>query len=108
MSEGGSENATLHVVETATGTILPDSIDRAKYVGVTGWRPDGKSFYYMRFPKLTPGESPNDSELRPVAYLHELGRDPDRDPAVFGFGVDPSLPFAPTDFAVVPTTPNTT
>jgi len=106
VSEGGSENATLHVVETANGTILPDTIDRAKYVGVTGWRPDGKSFYYMRFPKLAPGESPNDSELRPVAYLHTLGSDPDKDPAVFGFGVDPSLTFAPTDFAIVGTAPN--
>ncbi len=106
VSEGGSENATLHVVETATGTMLPDTIDRAKYVGITGWRPDEKSFYYMRFPKLAPGESANDSELRPVAYLHTLGNDPDKDPAVFGFGVDPALHFEPTDFAVVGTTPN--
>lgn len=106
VSEGGSENATLHVVQTADGTILPDTIDRAKYVGVTGWRPDGKSFYYMRFPKLAPGESPNDSELRPVSYLHTLGSDPDKDPAVFGIGVDPSLPFVPTDFPIVVTSPN--
>lgn len=106
VSEGGSENATLHVVETARGTILPDTIDRAKYVGITGWRPDGTSFYYMRFPKLLPGESPNDSELRPVAFLHEIGRNPDADPAVFGIGVDPAVSFVPTDFPIVVTTPN--
>ncbi len=108
VSEGGSENATLHVVETATGTILPDSIDRAKYVGVTGWRPDGKSFYYMRFPKLTPGESPERLRTSPRRLPARTRTRSRPRPAVFGFGVDPSLPFAPTDFAVVATTPNST
>ena len=56
ISEGGSEAAVIHVVETATGRVLPDAIDRAYYIGVTSWRPDGNSFYYVRFPKLKPGE----------------------------------------------------
>ncbi len=101
ISEGGSEAAVIHVVETATGTVLPDAIDRAYFVGVTSWLPDGKSFYYVRFPQLKPGESPLLKETRAVNYLHVLGRDPDRDVPVFGYGVDPNLPFAPTDFPVV-------
>jgi prolyl oligopeptidase len=101
ISEGGSEASVIHVVETATAQVLPDAIDRAYYIGVTSWLPDGKSFYYVRFPKLRPGESETDKETRAVAYLHVLGRDPDRDAAVFGYGVNPKVPFATTDFPIV-------
>ncbi len=100
ISEGGSEAAVIHVVETSTARVLPDAIDRAYYVGVTSWLPDD-SFYYVRFPKLKPGESELDKETRGVAYLHVLGADPDKDVAVFGYGVDPKVPCAPTDFPLV-------
>jgi prolyl oligopeptidase len=105
ISEGGSEAAVIHVVETATARILPDSIDRAYFGGVTSWLPDNDSFYYIRFPKLKPGEPQTDKETRAVAYLHVLGRDPDSDPAVFGYGVNPNLTFAATDLPVVIYTP---
>jgi len=105
ISEGGSEAEVIHIVETATGNVLPDAIDRAYYIGVTSWLPDGSSFYYTRFPKLKPGEPETDKETRPVAYLHVLGHDPDKDPAIFGYGVDPKVPFAPTDFPVIEYSP---
>ena len=34
-------------------------------------------------------------------YLHVLGRDPDRDVPIFGYGVNPSVPFDKTDFPIV-------
>lgn len=101
ISEGGSEAAVIHVVDTATGTVLPDSIDRAYYVGVTSWLPDNNSFYYVRFPALKPGEPETDKETRAVAYLHVLGRDPNRDVPVFGYNVNPKIPFGTTDFPVI-------
>ena len=101
ISEGGSEAEVIHVVETATGRVLPDAIDRAYFVGATSWLPDGKSFYYVRFPKLQPGEPATDKETRAVNYLHVLGRDPDRDVPVFGYGVDPKVAFGTTDFPIV-------
>jgi len=104
-TEGGSEAATLRIVETATGNVLPDAIDRTKYLGVTSWRSDDASFYYLRFPKLAPGQSPNEGELKPVVYLHVLGRDPEQDPAVLGFGVGHSTDIVPIDFPSVVTTP---
>jgi prolyl oligopeptidase len=101
ISEGGSEAEVIHVVDTATAEVLPDAIDRAYYIGPTSWLPDGNSFYYVRFPKLAPGEPQTDKEKRAVAYLHVLGRDPDRDVAVFGYDVNPKIPFGLTDFPVV-------
>ena len=100
ISEGGSENAVIHVV-SVTGRQLPDSIDRSLFVGVTSWLPDGKSFYYVRFPELKPGEPETMKETRAVNYLHVLGRDPSKDPAVFGYDVNPSVHFELTDFPIV-------
>lgn len=105
ISEGGSEAEVIHVVDTATDRILPDAIDRAYYIGATSWLPGGDSFYYVRFPKLRPGEPETDKEKRAVAYLHVLGRDPDRDVAVFGYDVNPKVPLGLTDFPIVVTSP---
>ena len=105
ISEGGSEASVIRVVDTATGEVLPDAIDRAYFVGVTSWLPDNKSFYYVRFPALKPGEPETDKETRAVNYLHVLGSDPDKDVAVFGYGVDPKITFAPTDFPIVAYSP---
>jgi prolyl oligopeptidase len=105
VSEGGSEASVIHVVETASATILPDAIDRAYFLGVTSWLPDGKSFYYVRFPALKSGEPETDKETRAVAFVHVLGRDPDKDVPVFGYGVNPKVTFAPTDFPIVAYSP---
>jgi prolyl oligopeptidase len=104
ISEGGSENAVIHVMDTTTLKVLPDAIDRCKFVGPTSWLPDN-SFYYVRFPKPAPNADPSTAELKPIAYLHVLGRDPDADPAVFGYGVNPDVKFAPIDFPIVVRTP---
>ncbi len=101
ISEGGSEASVIHVVETATGQTLPDTIDRAYFVGATSWLPDNKSFYYVRFPALKPGEPAVDKETRAVNYLHVLGRDPDQDVPVFGYGLGGTVHFDTTDFPVL-------
>ncbi|MBV9646598.1 MAG: S9 family peptidase [Candidatus Eremiobacteraeota bacterium] len=107
ISEGGSENSVIHVVETATASVLPDSIDRAKFVGATAWRPDGRSFYYMRYPKLLPGAPQTEAEQRAVNYLHVLGNDPDKDVPVLGFGINPAIALDPNDFSIVSYSPAT-
>jgi prolyl oligopeptidase len=106
ISEGGSENAVLRVVQVATGKVLPDAIDRSIFSGASGWLPDNKSFYYERFPKMKPGESSLDQELRSVDYIHVLGVDSDRDVPVFGFGLNASLPFESTDIPNIITSPS--
>jgi prolyl oligopeptidase len=100
ISEGGSEDAVIHVLDVASGRSLPDAIDRGRY-GVASWRTDGRSFYYLRLPKLAPNTPPAEAQLKPVCYLHVLGQNPDRDVAVFGYGVNPSIPFDPTDAPAV-------
>jgi prolyl oligopeptidase len=45
VSLGGSENSTIHVIESATGRMLPDAITRTQYAGPI-WQTDSRSFYY--------------------------------------------------------------
>jgi hypothetical protein len=40
----------LHVIETATGKLLPDSIERTRAVSLA-WMLDNSGFYYTRYPK---------------------------------------------------------
>ena len=44
----------LHVVETGTGHALADTLDRVQPGGVA-WLPDGRLFFYTRFPKPAAG-----------------------------------------------------
>jgi len=81
-SHGGSEESTLHVVETANGNSLPDVIDRARHANLV-WKRDGTGFYYGRTPKK--GDVPAGEEVYHVKiFYHALGTDPEKDAVVFG------------------------
>ena len=81
-SPSGSEMSTLHVIETATGQLLPDSIERTRAVSLA-WMLDNSGFYYTRYPQK--GEVAEGQEVyyRHIFY-HTLGSDPTKDPLVFG------------------------
>ena len=87
VSPGGSEMSTLHIVESKTGSALPDTIDRTRAASIA-WTHDSSGFYYTRYPKK--GDVPEGQEVynRHVFY-HELGTDPDTDTPIFGEGRDP-------------------
>jgi prolyl oligopeptidase len=86
-SPSGSEMSTLHIVETKTGTLLPDTIDRTRAASIA-WKHDNSGFYYTRYPKK--GDVPEGQEMynRRVFY-HDLGTDPAEDKPIFGEGRDP-------------------
>jgi prolyl oligopeptidase len=91
-SPSGSEMSTLHVIETKTGTVLRDTIERTRAASIA-WKLDNSGFYYTRYPKK--GDVPDGQEMynRHVFY-HELSNDPeehpeDTDQLIFGQGRDP-------------------
>lgn len=47
MSEGGSEEASIHVLDVANLKELITPIDRAHYSGAD-WMPDDSGFFYLR------------------------------------------------------------
>lgn len=86
LSENGDEQSTLYVRDVEKKTDLPDRIDRTRMASLA-WLPDGKSFYYTRFPAK--GTVPvGEENYHRTVYLHRLGDDPARDAYVFGKGRD--------------------
>src|ERR1017187_3661659 len=86
-SPSGSEMSTLHIIETKTGTALPDTIERTRACSIA-WMLDNSGFYYTRYPKK--GDVPEGQEMynRHVFY-HQLGDDPaNDDKPIFGEGRD--------------------
>jgi prolyl oligopeptidase len=84
LSSAGSEQSTLRVRDVSTGKDLPDTIERTRAASVA-WTPDGKGFYYTRYPK--PGGVPKGEEnYNRHVFYHELGTDPAEDAEVFGRG----------------------
>lgn len=107
LSASGSENSVLHIVETATGRELGESIDRAQFTWLT-WRPDGRSFFYNRLAKREPGSKPTERYQKSKVYLHTLGADPDKESPVFGYGVSQDIKVAEDDFSFVTCSPVST
>jgi prolyl oligopeptidase len=105
VSLGGSENSTIRVIETSTGRPLPDTITRTQYAGPS-WRADGKSFYYARLQQLPPNAPATAIYENEKTFLHVLGNDTEKDPAIFGRGVSPNVNIPVAGFTGISTTPN--
>jgi prolyl oligopeptidase len=75
LSQGGSEDGTLHFYEAGTGKALPDAIAHVQYPtagGSAAWNADGTGIYYTRFPRK--GERPEaDLNFYQQVYFHKLG-----------------------------------
>jgi len=83
-STSGSEESTLRIIESATGTILPDTIERTRFASVA-WKKDNSAFFYSRHPKK--GDVPAGEEVYHVKiFYHVMGTDPSKDPLIFGEG----------------------
>jgi prolyl oligopeptidase len=76
LSEGGSEQGTLHFFEVEAGRKLADEIPRVQYPtggGSAAWTADGSGILYTRYPH--PGERPAaDSNFYQQVWFHRLGR----------------------------------
>ncbi|HVU37060.1 MAG TPA: prolyl oligopeptidase family serine peptidase [Opitutales bacterium] len=83
ISRGGSENATIRVLETETGQDLGLAIERARF-GFVAWKDDETGFYYNQLKERPADADPTllyqDSQIR----LHLLGTELAKDPVVFG------------------------
>ena len=84
LSEGGTEESVLRVMDVATGEVVDGPIDRARYSPVA-WLPGAEAYYYVR--RLDPSLVPADeAQFHRRVYLHRLGADPSTDVEIFGAG----------------------
>jgi prolyl oligopeptidase len=86
-SASGSEESTLHLIESATGKLLPETIERTRFASIA-WMKDSSGFYYTRHPKK--GDVPAGEEVyHAKVFYHQIGSDPAKDPLIFGEGRNP-------------------
>jgi prolyl oligopeptidase len=92
ISAGGSEQSLLHVLDVDTRKVLEESISRTSN-SVIAWRPDNRSFFYLRYLKPAADTPPSQTLYNGRTYLHTLGAhiDGEGDPVVFGRGVSAHL-----------------
>ena len=86
VSEGGSEDSTLRVLDVATGRDLgpTEEIRHTRYASAA-WLPDSSGFFYPRYPAKGTVPAGEEHYHRRI-HEHRLGRDPASDPVVFGAG----------------------
>jgi prolyl oligopeptidase len=104
LSAGGSEDAVIHVLETAAGKEVDKPIDRAQFGGVS-WRRDGKSFFYNRLQKMESGMPETARYEKSRVYLHVIGAEADEEPPVFGYEVSPLVTMDLADDPFINTMP---
>jgi prolyl oligopeptidase len=81
-SHSGSEESTLYVIETSSGKLLSDTIERTRFASIA-WKKDNSGFYYTRHPQK--GDVPAGEEVYHVkVFYHPLGDDPAKDALIFG------------------------
>ena len=107
VAPGGAErDDEFHVFETTSGRETDDVITRAWGEGGPNWLPGNRSFVYPRRQELPPNAPANEIEQKDRYYLHVLGTDPEKDRAVFGYGVVPSIKVDPLYLAQVVVQPD--
>lgn len=101
IAPGGAERDTeMHFFEVASGHEVGDIIPRA-WGGAPSWLADNRSLVYTKLQKLPPNAPVTEVEQKVRTYLHVLGKDGENDPAVFGYGVTPTIKVDPAYFAFV-------
>lgn len=81
LSEDGSEESVLRVMDVTTGAVLPDRIERTRAADLA-WLPDASGFYYTRNPRK--GEVPDaEAQYHRAIYFHRLGDPPESDAPIF-------------------------
>jgi prolyl oligopeptidase len=84
LSAGGSEDASLFVLDTFSGRTVMGPVSRAQYGGVA-WLPDDSGFFFSRLQAMRPGMPATARYSRVRALLVRLGGDVEQAPRVLAF-----------------------
>ena len=100
LSQGGSEQSTLRVIDTGTGELLPDQVPGA-FLGAVSWLPAGDALLCHRYLDPSPGTPPRWRREDSLTCLHRLGTPAGDDVTVLARGINPTVPLTPADRPLV-------
>ncbi len=91
LSDAGSDWATFHLLDLATGAPITDAPVTTKFSSAA-WLPDGRSYVYTSFPAPAGADGTETVALsRPTLRLHRVGEAQDTDQEVLAFPDDDAL-----------------
>ncbi|HTL90714.1 MAG TPA: hypothetical protein VL176_00130, partial [Steroidobacteraceae bacterium] len=99
LSNDGSEDSLLHVLEVESGHDLPERIANTQDANPQ-WLDDGSGFFYNQ---LTGAVDTPERYLDSQARFHRLGTDPGRDPILMKRGLDPNVIYERIQLPVIRT-----
>ncbi|HSM50002.1 MAG TPA: prolyl oligopeptidase family serine peptidase [Thermoanaerobaculia bacterium] len=82
VAEAGSDWNTWRVLDVETGQPLADELKWVKFSGVS-WTPDGRGFFYGRYPEPAPGTAFQGLALNMQLRYHRIGSPQSEDVVVF-------------------------
>lgn len=99
VSPSGSENAIIEIMETATGKVLADRLDRVQYASPS-WLPDSSAFFFNRLAENAKAGT-TDYYKDSVCWLHKVGTDAKSDIKVLARGQFGDVAIEEIEFPVV-------
>lgn len=105
ISLGGSENASLHVLDVASGQPVGTAIPRARWAS-PAWRFDSDALFYTQQKVPAPGAPPADLLRGSRAHVRTFAADHAvRDTALFGADLTPTVTIGEDDTPVIEASP---
>jgi prolyl oligopeptidase len=102
ISQGGSEDASLYVYDTATGAQVAGPVPNAQF-GAVSWAPDDRSLFVNLLNPLKPGEDEINKYKNSKDAVWDLKSAP---VPVLGAGISPAVPFTADETPFVVTAPD--
>lgn len=82
LSSGGSDWMEWRIKDIATGVDKPDVVKWSKFSDAS-WTPDGKGFFYSRYPEPAAGADLEQANYFHKVYFHVVGEDQSKDELVY-------------------------
>ncbi|CAN5342167.1 prolyl oligopeptidase family serine peptidase [soil metagenome] len=82
VAEAGSDRTEWHVMDAATGKLLPDTLAPNRQ-GVAAWLKDNSGFYYTGYPPAEKGQELKTTTFFQKLYFHKLGTPQSEDHIVY-------------------------
>ncbi len=101
LSSAGSEASVLHVMDVASGDVLPERIAMTDSAS-PAWLADGSGFFYHQ---LTGERGKPTLYQNSQVRLHKLRTPPEQDPVVLKRGLDPAVAIEPVQWPGIATVP---
>lgn len=93
VSASGSDWQTWHVMDIASGRVLPDEVKWVKYSGAS-WTQDGEGFFYSRYDAPEEGAEFQGLPLNQKVYFHHAGSPQEEDVLVYWRPDQPAWQYA--------------